>query len=52
VFGEFTIGKLEPNSGPYQLQVSGAGGRYSTQFDLAGESRYLGVMKLAAGVKP
>ena len=52
VFGEFAIGKLEPNSGPYQLDVSGTAGRYSTQFDLAGESRYLGVMKLAAVAKP
>ncbi len=51
-FGEFTIGKLEPNSGPYHLEVNGSAGRFSTQFDLAGESRYLGVMKLAAGAKP
>ncbi len=45
-FGEFTIGKLEPNSGPYHLEVNSSAGCFSTQFDLAGESRYLGVMKL------
>jgi Fe-S-cluster-containing dehydrogenase component len=46
-FGEFRIDRLEPNSGKYQLDVSGADGRYSMQFDLAAESLYLGVMPLA-----
>jgi hypothetical protein len=49
-FGEFRIDKLEPNSGQYQLEVTGASGRFSMQFDPGGESRYLGVMKLAAAV--
>lgn len=47
-FGEFKIDKLEPNSGQYQLEVAGSSGRFSMQFDLGGDSRYLGVMKLAA----
>jgi len=51
-FGEFSIGKLEPNSGSYQLEVTGPAGRFSLQFDLGAESRYLGVMKLAPGARP
>ncbi|UCG71355.1 MAG: hypothetical protein JSV45_08760 [Chromatiales bacterium] len=47
-FGEFKIDKLEPNSGQYQLEVSGDAGGLSTQFDLGGESLYLGVLTLAA----
>ena len=46
-FGEFVIDKLEPKSGGYQLEAAGPAGRCSTQFDLAEESRYLGVMTLA-----
>jgi Fe-S-cluster-containing dehydrogenase component len=46
-FGEFRIDKLEPNSGTYQLDVSGSAGRASMQFDLGDQSRYLGVIKLA-----
>jgi Fe-S-cluster-containing dehydrogenase component len=49
-FGEFKIDGLEPNSGPYQLQVSGTAGRFSLQFDLREQSLYLGVMKLTAAV--
>ncbi|MEI6669268.1 MAG: 4Fe-4S dicluster domain-containing protein [Acidobacteriota bacterium] len=48
-FGEFLIDKLEPNTSGYHLKTAGPSGRCSTQFDLAGESRYLGVMTLAAG---
>lgn len=48
-FGEFVIDKLEPNSRGYHLKTAGAAGQYSTRFDLAAESRYLGVMTLAAG---
>jgi hypothetical protein len=44
--GEFIIDRLEPNSCGYQL-AAGPSGRYSMQFDLAEESRYLGVMTLA-----
>ncbi len=47
-FGEFKIDRLEPNSGQYQLEVTSPSGRFSMQFDLGGESRYLGVMKLTA----
>jgi Fe-S-cluster-containing dehydrogenase component len=47
-FGEFKIDKLEPNSGGYQLEGAGSSGRFSMQFDLGDESRYLGVMTLAA----
>jgi Fe-S-cluster-containing dehydrogenase component len=45
-FGEFVIDRLEPNSRGYTLRVAGTSGRFSTQFDLADESRYLGVMTL------
>jgi Fe-S-cluster-containing dehydrogenase component len=48
-FGEFVIDGMEPRSGGYRLWAAGPLGRFSTQFDLAGESRYLGVMTLAAG---
>lgn len=47
-FGEFKIDKLKPNSGRYQLEVAGAGGSLSMQFDLGGDSLYLGVLKLEA----
>ena len=47
-FGEFVIDKLEPRSGGYHLKATGTSGRYTTQVDLADESRYLGVMPLAA----
>ena len=46
-FGEWKIDRLEPGSRGYQLEASGAPGRFSMQFDLGGESRYLGVMKLS-----
>ena len=48
-FGEFVIDRLEPNSSGYHLKAVGPAGRCSAQFDLADESRYLGVMTLAAG---
>ena len=38
---------IEPNSGKYQLDISSAAGRFATEFELGGESRYLGVMRLA-----
>jgi hypothetical protein len=47
--GEFVIDRLEPKTGGYQLEASGPAGRCSTSFDLAEESRHLGVMTLAAG---
>jgi Fe-S-cluster-containing dehydrogenase component len=47
-FGEWRIDKLEPNSGKYQLEISGAAGRCSMEFELGSESRYLGVMRLAS----
>ncbi len=48
-FGEFVIDKLEPKSSGYHLKAAGPAGKCSTHFDLAEESRYLGVMTLAAG---
>ncbi len=48
-FGEFVIDRLEPNSSGYHLEAAGPARRCSTEFDLAEESRYLGVMTLAAG---
>lgn len=47
-FGEFKIDRLQANSGSYRLEAAGAAGRCALQFDLGGESRYLGVLKLAA----
>jgi len=47
VYGEFKIDKLKPNSGAYELQIHlGSNMKYSTTFDLAGDSLYLGVIKL------
>jgi Fe-S-cluster-containing dehydrogenase component len=47
-FGEFKIDRLEPNSRGYQLEASASSGHCSMGFDLGEESRYLGVMTLAA----
>ncbi len=43
-FGEFKLDKLPANSGAYQIEVNG---QASASFDLAEESIYLGVLKLA-----
>jgi len=48
LFGEFTIDGLEPNSGAYQLKVTGPSGSSSTEFELGDDSPYLGVMTLSA----
>ncbi len=48
-FGEFKIDALEPDSTGYLLEASAPAGRCSTRFELGGESRYLGVLALAAG---
>jgi Fe-S-cluster-containing dehydrogenase component len=45
-FGEFKIDGLEPGSGRYEIEASGASGRVAMQFGLGEESRYLGAMKL------
>jgi len=47
-FGEFKIDSLEPNSTGYQLEASAPAGRCSMRFDIGDESRYLGVLTLAA----
>jgi Fe-S-cluster-containing dehydrogenase component len=47
VFGEFKVDELEPNSGAYQLEVSGSAGSASQAIDLGAVSQYLGVMALA-----
>jgi hypothetical protein len=47
-FGEFKIDRLEPDSAGYLLEASTPAGRCSTRFDIGGESRYLGVLTLAA----
>jgi len=49
LFGEFTIDGFEPNSGSYQLEITGSSGNLSTEFNLGDESRYLGVLRLAEG---
>jgi Fe-S-cluster-containing dehydrogenase component len=48
-FGEFVIDRLEPNSRGYRLAAAGPAGRLAVSFDLGAESRYLGVLPLAAG---
>jgi Fe-S-cluster-containing dehydrogenase component len=45
-FGEFKIDRLEPNSGPYELEIRGSSGNLSMQFDLDADSIYLGTMRL------
>ncbi len=47
-FGEFKLDRLEPDSGQYELEVTGESGSASMRFDLGDESLYLGVVKLAA----
>jgi Fe-S-cluster-containing dehydrogenase component len=47
-FGEFKIDRLEPNSRGYRLHAAAPAGRCTVQFDLGEESRYLGVLTLAA----
>ena len=48
MFGDFRFDRLAKNSGEYRLEVSAApSGRASTDFRLAGESLYLGVLALA-----
>jgi len=47
-FGEFKIDRLEPNSRGYQLAATASSARCSIDFDLGEESRYLGVLTLAA----
>lgn len=50
MFGDFRFDRLERNSGPYQLEFSSdSGGRASEQFELGGESVYLGAIALAGG---
>ncbi|MFW2405005.1 MAG: 4Fe-4S dicluster domain-containing protein [Gammaproteobacteria bacterium] len=46
-FGEFKIDMLEPNSGGYELEVSGSGGKFSSSFELGADSLYLGTLALA-----
>lgn len=45
-FGEFRIDGLEPDSGQYQLVAASPLGRCTMPFELGGESRYLGVIRL------
>ena len=45
-FGEFKLDELEPNSGQYELEVSGSGGSLSQALELGGDSLYLGVLSL------
>ncbi|MCC5794038.1 MAG: hypothetical protein JJT85_04790 [Chromatiales bacterium] len=46
-FGEWKVDRLAPDSGRYEVEVSGKAGRHSLQFELGADSLYLGVMKLA-----
>lgn len=46
-FGEFKIDKLPPNSGRYEVTISGSGGSLAKAFDLGDDSAYLGVLILA-----
>jgi len=47
-FGEFKIDRLDPNSRGYRLHAAAPAGRCTLQFDLGEESRYFGVLTLAA----
>lgn len=47
-FGEFKIDKLEPNRQGYRLEATASSGGFSIEFGLGDESRYLGVVTLAA----
>jgi Fe-S-cluster-containing dehydrogenase component len=47
-FGEFRIDKLAMNSGAYELEVTGALGSCTKQFDISDTSVYLGVLTVAA----
>ncbi|MGI9291156.1 MAG: 4Fe-4S dicluster domain-containing protein [Gammaproteobacteria bacterium] len=46
-FGEFKFDKLEPNSGAYQLEISGSGGAASATVEVAEDSIYAGVIALS-----
>lgn len=48
-FGEFKIDRLVPGTHGYRLEAVAGDGSATLQFDLGEESRYLGVMSLAAG---
>jgi NAD-dependent dihydropyrimidine dehydrogenase PreA subunit len=45
-FGEFKVDELEPDSGAYELEVSGAAGSLAQGFELGEDSQYLGVLAL------
>ena len=47
LFGEFKIDRLQPRSGEYHLEATGASGSCSADFELADDSPYLGVMTMA-----
>ena len=47
-FGEFKLDKLVPESGSYQLEISGQGGSLSRSVEVGSESLYLGVLELTA----
>ena len=47
-FGEFKVDRLDPNSGSYEIQVSGEGGKAEASFEVGDESPYIGVITLAA----
>ncbi|RMF96946.1 MAG: oxidoreductase [Gammaproteobacteria bacterium] len=47
-FGEFKIDGLEPGSGRYRVEVSAPAGQCAVEFELGGESLYLGLLRLAA----
>ena len=46
IFGEFKIDKLTPNSGKYEVEISGPTGKLSKSFELGADSIYLGVLEL------
>jgi len=45
-FGEFKFDKIEPNSGPYELELTSSAGKLSTVFELGPDSVYLGTLVL------
>ena len=45
-FGEFKVDGLEPNSGAYEVEVSGVGGNATKGFEVGDVSLYLGEVRL------
>jgi len=47
-FGEWKIDRLDPDSGSYEVEITGDAGRYAAEVVIGKESRYLGALRLEA----